>query len=71
MFYYYLFLGTHVTYEEAAAVRRVDRGEEVPRAGPEAPAAGHRDCISDMVLCKSAQCFLVTASRDGVIKVWK
>ncbi|KAJ8984786.1 hypothetical protein NQ317_003699 [Molorchus minor] len=46
-------------------------GEEIPRAGPEPPPAGHRDCISDIVLCKASQCFLVTSARDGVIKVWK
>lgn len=64
--------GTQVVYEEAVPVRRVlEGGEEVPRAGPEPPAAGHRDCISDIVLCKATQCFLVTSSRDGVIKVWK
>ncbi|KAJ8948165.1 hypothetical protein NQ318_009257 [Aromia moschata] len=32
--------GTQVTYEEATNVRKVDRGEEVPRAGPEPPAGG-------------------------------
>ncbi|XP_060527972.1 phosphoinositide 3-kinase regulatory subunit 4 [Cylas formicarius] len=63
--------GTDVIYEEAGNVRMKDKGEEIPRAGPEPPAAGHRDCISDVALCKASQCFIVTASRDGVIKVWK
>ncbi|KAG5888474.1 hypothetical protein JTB14_022104 [Gonioctena quinquepunctata] len=63
--------GTLVIYEEAGPVRKVDRGEEIPRPGPEPPAAGHRDCISDIAMCKASQCFLVTSSRDGVIKVWK
>lgn len=64
--------GTPVVCEEAVPVRKhMEGGEEVPRAGPEPPAAGHRDCISDIVLCKATQCFLVTSSRDGVIKVWK
>lgn len=58
-------------YEEAGTIRKLDRGEEIPRPGPEPPAAGHRDCISDIAMCKASQCFLVTASRDGVIKVWK
>ncbi|CAH1967764.1 unnamed protein product [Acanthoscelides obtectus] len=63
--------GTHVMYEEPGKVRKLEKGEEVPRPGPEPPAAGHRDTISDIVLCKASQCFLVTSSRDGVIKVWK
>ncbi|XP_056633826.1 phosphoinositide 3-kinase regulatory subunit 4 isoform X2 [Diorhabda sublineata] len=63
--------GTSVIYEEACTMRKLDRGEEIPRPGPEPPAAGHRDCISDIAMCKASQCFLVTSSRDGVIKVWK
>ncbi|CAH1134866.1 unnamed protein product [Ceutorhynchus assimilis] len=63
--------GTDVIYEEHSNMRPKDKAEEVPRAGPEPPAAGHRDCISDIILCKASQCFVVTASRDGVIKVSK
>ncbi|XP_076266632.1 vacuolar protein sorting 15 [Rhynchophorus ferrugineus] len=64
--------GTYVIHEELTKkVREGDKKEELPRAGPEPPAAGHRDCVSDITLCKASQCFLVTASRDGVIKVWK
>ncbi|KAL1512914.1 hypothetical protein ABEB36_002417 [Hypothenemus hampei] len=72
--------GTDVIYEEPA-MKQTKEGqsmkhstketEEVPRAGPESPAPGHRDCISDITLCKGSQCFVVTASRDGVIKVSK
>lgn len=58
-------------YEESGNVRKADRNEEVPRAGPDPPPAGHKDCISDVLLCKATQCFLVTSSRDGVVKVWK
>lgn len=39
--------------------------------GPEQPASGHRDTITDITVCKSNQYFLLTSSRDGVIKVWK
>ncbi|CAG9829186.1 unnamed protein product [Diabrotica balteata] len=63
--------GTLVIYEEAGTIRKLDRGEEIPRPGPEPPATGHRDCISDIAMCKASQCFLVTSSKDGVIKVWK
>lgn len=47
------------------------KSDEVPRAGPEPPAPGHRDWISEITLCKASQCYLLTGSRDGVIKVWK
>ncbi|GLV37421.1 Vacuolar protein sorting 15 [Carabus blaptoides fortunei] len=45
--------------------------DEIPRAGPEPSSRGHRDWISDVTLCKASQCFLLTGSRNGVIKVWK
>lgn len=45
--------------------------EETPRPGPEQPPAGHQDWISDVALCQASQCFLISASCDGVIKVWK
>lgn len=50
---------------------RSGKGDEVPRSGPEPPPAAHRDCISDIALCKASQCFVLTGGRDGVIKVWK
>ncbi|KAG8224648.1 hypothetical protein J437_LFUL003082 [Ladona fulva] len=46
-------------------------GQDCPRPGPEQPPAGHHDWISDVALCQATQCFLLTGSRDGVIKVWK
>ncbi|XP_055699019.1 phosphoinositide 3-kinase regulatory subunit 4 [Phlebotomus papatasi] len=47
-------------------------GLEVPRSGPEPPASGHIDIITDMVLCKSTkQTFVASSSRDGAIKIWK
>lgn len=65
--------GTLVIHEvaEPSSSRVANKGEEVPRAGPEPPSPAHRDCISDIALCKASQCFLLSASRDGVIKVWK
>lgn len=35
------------------------------------PAHGHHDWISGMTLCKASYWYVVTGSRDGVIKVWK
>lgn len=72
--------GTSVISEkcESSSVRgsgsssaKTATSDEVPRTGPEPPPPGHRDWISDITLCKASQCFLLTGSRDGVIKVWK
>lgn len=65
--------GTNVITAVAnpSTVKSPGKGDEIPRAGPEPPPPGHRDCISDITLCKASQCFLLSASRDGVIKVWK
>lgn len=65
--------GTSVIVETVVptAARSTGKADETPRAGPEPPPAGHRDCISDIILCKASQCFMVSSSRDGVIKVWK
>ncbi|XP_065073829.1 phosphoinositide 3-kinase regulatory subunit 4 [Ochlerotatus camptorhynchus] len=46
--------------------------EDIPRSGPEMPAPGHHDVISDMLMCRtSKQTFVVSSSRDGVVKLWK
>lgn len=45
--------------------------EECPRAGPDQPPTGHHDGIVDISMCQASQCFLMSGSRDGVIKVWK
>nr|XP_008197837.1 PREDICTED: phosphoinositide 3-kinase regulatory subunit 4 isoform X2 [Tribolium castaneum] len=63
--------GFHVIYENPESDRGKESSEEGPRGGPEQPPAGHRDCITDITLCKASQCFMVSSSRDGIIKVWK
>ena len=45
--------------------------DDSPRRGPDDPPIGHHDVITDIVVCQKVQTFVVTASRDGVIKVWK
>ncbi|XP_067007759.1 phosphoinositide 3-kinase regulatory subunit 4 [Anabrus simplex] len=45
--------------------------EELPRPGPDQPQPGHHDWISAIAMCQATQCFLLSGSRDGVIKVWK
>lgn len=47
--------------------------EENPRSGPEMPSASHHDAITDLLMCKTDkdQIYVASASRDGVIKLWK
>ena len=35
------------------------------------PAPGHHDWISSLILCRASYWYVVSGSRDGVIKVWK
>lgn len=63
--------GYNVIFEKRRDNEVKESYEEGPRAGPEQPPAGHRDCITDITLCKASQCFMISSSRDGVIKVWK
>ena len=35
------------------------------------PAHGHHDWISSMILCPASFWYVVSGSRDGVLKVWK
>ncbi|XP_034485161.1 phosphoinositide 3-kinase regulatory subunit 4 [Drosophila innubila] len=46
--------------------------EESPRSGPDMPKATHHDAITDLLMCKDkGQIYVASASRDGVIKLWK
>jgi len=46
-------------------------GDEEPPCATDQPAPGHVGSILDITSCMASQCFLVTASCDGIIKVWK
>ncbi|XP_070582447.1 phosphoinositide 3-kinase regulatory subunit 4 isoform X3 [Erythrolamprus reginae] len=45
--------------------------DETPRRGPESLPVGHHDIITDIATFQTTQGFIVTASRDGIVKVWK
>ena len=49
------------------------RTKEAGEAGGQRISAeiGHTDWLTDMILCQSQQTLLVTASNDGVMKIWK
>ena len=60
--------GIEVVQEVCQKARRPR--DDCPR-GPEPTPPGHLDTISDIVLARASQWYAVTASRDGVVKVWK
>ncbi|XP_069504836.1 phosphoinositide 3-kinase regulatory subunit 4 [Ambystoma mexicanum] len=45
--------------------------DDAPRRGPESLSVGHHDIITDIATFQTTQGFIVTASRDGIVKVWK
>ncbi|ELT97398.1 hypothetical protein CAPTEDRAFT_159025 [Capitella teleta] len=62
--------GTEVV-QETYGKPRAPVNEDLPRKGPDVPAHGHHDIITDINVCQTSQCFILTSARDGVIKVWK
>ncbi|GAB6018579.1 General transcription factor II-I repeat domain-containing protein 1 [Chamberlinius hualienensis] len=61
--------GTEVIKEFYDKTRKVS--EDAPRRLNDVPPTGHLDSISDITLYQTSQRLLVSASRDGVVKVWK
>ncbi|XP_032813676.2 phosphoinositide 3-kinase regulatory subunit 4 [Petromyzon marinus] len=45
--------------------------EDRPRRGPDMPPVGHHDIITDICTFQTSQAFIASASRDGIVKVWK
>lgn len=62
--------GTEVIIETYSK-KQTSTSDDIPRCGPDVPAPGHRDIISDINTCIGSQCLVITGSRDGVVKVWK
>ena len=50
---------------------KVGPSDDTPRKGPESLPVGHHDIITDVATFQTTQGFIVTASRDGIVKVWK
>ncbi|KAL8165476.1 UNVERIFIED_CONTAM: phosphoinositide-3-kinase, regulatory subunit 4 [Gekko kuhli] len=62
--------GTEVV-QEIQNKQKVGPTDETPRRGPESLPVGHHDIITDIATFQTTQGFIVTASRDGIVKVWK
>lgn len=63
--------GTEVFQEVYCKSNKAIIQEDVPKRGPDKPPTGHHDCITDLAIVTSPQHFLISAARDGAIKVWK
>lgn len=57
--------------QEIQSNQKVGPSDDTPRRGPESLPVGHHDIITDIATFQSTQGFIVTASRDGIVKVWK
>nr|XP_058921453.1 phosphoinositide 3-kinase regulatory subunit 4 isoform X2 [Kogia breviceps] len=70
--YYYrkIIEGTEVI-QEIQNKQKVGPSDDAPRKGPESLPVGHHDIITDVATFQTTQGFIVTASRDGIVKVWK
>ncbi|XP_077847567.1 phosphoinositide 3-kinase regulatory subunit 4 isoform X2 [Macaca mulatta] len=62
--------GTEVV-QEIQNKQKVGPSDDTPRRGPESLPVGHHDIITDVATFQTTQGFIVTASRDGIVKVWK
>ncbi|NXE84111.1 PI3R4 kinase, partial [Cochlearius cochlearius] len=62
--------GTEVV-QEIQNKQKLGPTDETPRKGPQSLPVGHHDIITDIATFQTTQGFIVTASRDGIVKVWK
>ncbi|XP_047667509.1 phosphoinositide 3-kinase regulatory subunit 4 isoform X4 [Tachysurus fulvidraco] len=62
--------GTEVV-QEIHSKQKAGATEDAPRRGPESLPVGHHDIITDIATFQTTQGFIVTSSRDGIVKVWK
>jgi len=57
--------------EETYSKKGTGTTEDTPRRGPEAAPQGHNDVITDVAVALASQCLVITAARNGIVKVWK
>ena len=63
--------GSHVISEVYGSLKAESENDGVPKRGHDMPRVGHHDIITDIALARPQQTLMITASRDGVVKVWK
>lgn len=57
--------------QEIHSKQKSGAAEDSPRRGLESLPVGHHDIITDIATFQTTQGFIVTSSRDGIVKVWK
>uniref|UniRef100_A0A3B5MVE6 non-specific serine/threonine protein kinase n=1 Tax=Xiphophorus couchianus TaxID=32473 RepID=A0A3B5MVE6_9TELE len=62
--------GTEVV-QEIHSKQKSGAAEDSPRRGLESLPVGHHDIITDIATFQTTQGFIVTSSREGIVKVWK
>lgn len=60
-----------VCEQEIHSKQKCNVVDDSPRRGPESLPVGHHDIITDIATFQTTQGFIVTSSRDGIVKVWK
>ncbi|GFX71300.1 phosphoinositide 3-kinase regulatory subunit 4 [Trichonephila clavipes] len=63
--------GTEVICEHGLKEEKGSLSDDVARRYPETPPVGHYDCISAIATLQTTQPLILSASKDGVVKVWK
>lgn len=63
--------GTDVLQEVYCKPRQGGIHDDLPRRGPDHPPMGHHECINDIAVTKLPQNYIISAGRDGVLKIWK
>lgn len=63
--------GTDVLQEVYCNPRQGGVHEDLPRRGPDHPPVGHHECINDIAFTKLPHNYVISAGRDGVVKIWK
>ena len=63
--------GTDVLQEVYCKPRQGGVHEDLPRRGPDHPPVGHHECINDIAVTKLPHNYVISAGRDGVLKIWK
>lgn len=62
---------TRSSLQEIHSKQKSGAAEDSPRRGPDSLPVGHHDIITDIATFQTTQGFIVTSSRDGIVKVWK
>ncbi|GFT53351.1 phosphoinositide 3-kinase regulatory subunit 4 [Nephila pilipes] len=63
--------GTEVICEHGLKEEKGSLSDDVARRYPETPPVGHYDFISAIATMQTTQPMILSASKDGVVKVWK